>query len=109
MAVPLHRGNLRGFRHAKDKITGVARTWSEYSEIVSLLGLAESHGHGLRAPIAPHRELHRSSGRNLVNHAPELRGAFDALPVDFRYDVIFLQPGFSRRAVWDDLSDNDPA
>ena len=39
-----------------------------------------------------------------MDHAAELRRAFDALPVDFRHYVILLQAGFGRRAVRNNLS-----
>ena len=69
-----------------------------------LVGLAERHAEGLGMAITPDRELRRTPSRNFANHPPKLLGAFNALTVDFGYDIIFLQSSFGRRTVR-----NDPA
>jgi len=62
---------------------------------MALFGFAESGAQGLRAAIAPDGELNGAACRNFMNHAPELRGAFHALPVDLRHDVVSFRPAFA--------------
>ena len=44
-----------------------------------------------------------------MDHAAKLRGAFDALSVDFRHYVIFLEAGLGRGTVRNDLSQEHAA
>src|SRR5258708_14430379 len=102
VAVPLHRRNVGNFRHAKRESSGCRRHHSH--GVMALLGLAESCANGLRAPVAPHRELDAAPRGNLMNHAAKLRRAFDALSVDFHHHVIFLEARLCLGLCWNALS-----
>jgi len=43
-----------------------------------------------------------------MNHAPELRRSFHALPINLRHHVIFFSVRLCRRAVRNDLSQHTP-
>ena len=90
-AIPFHRRNVWNFRHVRHAEGEGAGRWRQHLHgPATLFGLAESGAQGLRAAIAPDGELNGAARRNFMNHAPELRGAFHALPVDLRHDVVSL-------------------
>src|SRR5713226_4722216 len=106
-AVPFHRRDFGDLRHAESK--GPWRRRHHLHGVMTLFGFTESRANGLRAAIAPHGELDAAARRNLMDHAAKLRGAFDALSVDFRHYVIFLEAGLGRGTVRNDLSQDHAA
>src|SRR6201984_3684123 len=109
-AVPFHGRNHRNFRHGKGEASRSAGRGSKHlKRVATLVGFAEGDANGLSAAIAPHGDLRGASGGDFPNHAAELRRAFDALAIDFRHHVIFLEGGFRRRTVRNDGAENDAA
>ena len=109
-AVPFHGRNHRNFRHAKRELSGSAGPGSQDLEgVAALFGFPESNGYGLGVAITPHGELCGAPRGNLADHAAKLRRAFDALPIDFRDDVVFLETRFRGRTVRNDGAENDAA
>jgi len=87
--VPLHGGDFGNVWHAEAKVPGVGATifmaWRRSSDLPRV---------ALTVCVRPSRHTviwMPAACRNLMDHAAKLRRAFDALPVDFRHDVIFLE------------------
>src|SRR5216684_2084425 len=77
--------------------------------MAALFGFSQSDGYGLGVAIAPYRKLRSAPRRYLTDHAAKLCCPFDALRIDFRYDVVFLETGFRGRAVWNDGAEDHAA
>src|SRR4029077_16287459 len=84
-----------------------ARCWRHHLKgLTVLFGFSESGAHCLRASSAPNCQLNGATGGNLMNHAAKLSCTFDALPVDFRHYIVFLESGLGRRAVGNNSTQN---
>src|SRR5205085_6908981 len=109
-AVPFHRWNRRNLGHGKRKRARSARGRRKHAQgVAALCGFAQGYAHRFGTAVAPHGELRGAAGRNLPYHAAKLCRAFDALAVDFRNDVVFLEAGFRGRTVRNDGTDNHAA
>src|SRR5262249_8210476 len=95
---PSERGNVGNFRHGRNtKSEGLGGNL--HQSVVPLFGLAKRCGNGLLLAITPDRKLHRAASRNFMNHPAELHCPFHALTVDFRHDIVFLEPRFRCRTI----------
>src|SRR5215472_135840 len=110
-AVPFHGRNRWDFRHAKGEgARSARRSRSKHSKrMAAVFGFPKGYAQRLGAPVTPDRDLRRASSGDFADDAAKLRHTFDALPVDFRDDVVFLESRFCGGAVWNDRTDNHTA
>src|SRR6266849_244057 len=101
VAGPVHCRHIRDLRHMESKSAGRRR---HLPAVATIFGFAESDAQGLRFAISPQCKLRGAACRNFVDHAAELRGAFDALAVDFRHHVVFLEACLGGGAVRNNLA-----
>src|SRR6266568_3897300 len=81
-AGPVHGRDFRKFRHSESKSAWCRRPHSK--SVTTLFGFAQSNVQRLRPPVAPHGELDGAASGDFMDHAAELRRAFDALAIHFR-------------------------